>query len=73
MNVVSPGTVITPPYHELFGAELDNVIEHAKSATPFGRLGTSEEIANAVMFLASNESSFITGTELFVDGGAGQI
>ncbi|RPE03392.1 SDR family NAD(P)-dependent oxidoreductase [Paenibacillus polymyxa] len=73
VNVVSPGTIITPAYDELFGAELDNAMEYAKSTTPLGRLGTSEEIAKAVMFLASNESSYITGTELFVDGGAAQI
>jgi NAD(P)-dependent dehydrogenase (short-subunit alcohol dehydrogenase family) len=73
VNVVSPGTILTPAYDELFGSELENVLENAKSTTPQGRLGTVEEIANAVMFLASNESSYINGTELFVDGGAGQI
>jgi NAD(P)-dependent dehydrogenase (short-subunit alcohol dehydrogenase family) len=72
VNVISPGTILTPAYDQL-GAELGNFLEHAKSTTPLGRLGTVEEIANAVMYLASNESSYITGTELFVDGGAGQI
>lgn len=73
VNVVSPGTIHTPAYDELFGDELGNVLEYAKSSTPLGRLGTVEEIASAVLFLASVESRFITGTELFVDGGAAQI
>lgn len=73
VNVVSPGTIHTPAYDELFGDELGNVLEYAKSSTPLGRLGTVEEIASAVLFLASDESRFITGTELFVDGGAAQI
>ncbi|QGQ98684.1 SDR family oxidoreductase [Paenibacillus psychroresistens] len=73
VNVVSPGTVITPAYDELFGTELNNAMEYAKSTTPLGRLGTMEDIANAVIFLASNESSYINGIELFVDGGAAQI
>lgn len=73
VNVVSPGNILTPAYDDLFGAELDNVLENMKSTTPLGRIGTAEEIAKAVMFLASNESSYITGTELFVDGGAAQI
>jgi NAD(P)-dependent dehydrogenase (short-subunit alcohol dehydrogenase family) len=43
------------------------------SAVPVGRLGTSDEIAKAVSFLASDDSSFITGIELFVDGGMAQV
>ncbi len=73
VNVVSPGNILTPAYDDLFGTELNNVLENMKATTPLGRIGTSEEIANAVMFLASDDSSYITGTELFVDGGAAQI
>ncbi len=43
------------------------------AATVIGRVGTSEEIAKAAVFLASNDSSFITGIELFADGGMGQV
>ena len=73
VNVVSPGFVHTPAYDDLFGGGVENVLEHAKSVTPLGRVGTVEEIANAVMFLASNESSYVNGIELFVDGGVAQI
>ncbi|MEK3904766.1 MULTISPECIES: SDR family NAD(P)-dependent oxidoreductase [unclassified Paenibacillus] len=73
MNVLSPGSVVTPAYDELFGSELDNYLEQAKTDIPLGRVGQVEEIANAVMFLASNESSYLNGIELFADGGVAQI
>jgi NAD(P)-dependent dehydrogenase (short-subunit alcohol dehydrogenase family) len=71
VNVVSPGTVPTPAYdylgitEEMLAGELENI--------PLGRLGVPEDIANAVIFLSSNDSSYITGIELFVDGGISQI
>ena len=43
------------------------------TSVPLGRLGTSDEIAKAVVFLASDDSSYITGTEVFVDGGMAQV
>ena len=45
----------------------------ASTATPLGRVGTTDEIAQAVVFLASDESAYVTGADLFVDGGAAQI
>src|SRR3989449_2886066 len=71
VNAVSPGYTDTPPWHSLEAAE-----EHMKaisSSVPLGRFGTPDEIAKAVVFLASDDSSYVTGTELFVDGGFAQV
>ncbi|WP_042161292.1 SDR family NAD(P)-dependent oxidoreductase [Paenibacillus gorillae] len=73
VNVLSPGTVVTPAYDELFGANLEAFLEQSKNEIPLGRVGKAEEIANAVLYLASNESSYINGIELFADGGIAQI
>jgi NAD(P)-dependent dehydrogenase (short-subunit alcohol dehydrogenase family) len=68
VNVVSPGMVLTPAMQTYLednaGAE-----EWMQQAIPFGRLARTEEIAKAVLFLASDESSFVGGEELLVDGG----
>ena len=73
INVVSPGTVITPGYSGLGDAGIDQIKQGVAATTPLGRVGTPEEIANAVVFLASDESSYMTGADLFVDGGAAQV
>ncbi|HYP15042.1 MAG TPA: glucose 1-dehydrogenase [Bryobacteraceae bacterium] len=76
VNAVSPGVVPTPGYHTSLGMteqQLDDYIRSVTPAIPLGRTGTTDEIAKAVAFLASDESSYITGSELFVDGGQGQI
>jgi NAD(P)-dependent dehydrogenase (short-subunit alcohol dehydrogenase family) len=76
VNVVSPGTVVTAGYKTELGLsdeQIEQFKAQAATTTPLGRTGTPEEIAKAVLFLASNDSSFITGIELFVDGGAAQI
>ncbi|ANF95618.1 SDR family NAD(P)-dependent oxidoreductase [Paenibacillus bovis] len=73
LNVLSPGTVYTPAYDDLFGEALDQVLESSKDTVPMGRMGKTEEIASALMFLASEESSYVHGIELFVDGGIAQI
>lgn len=76
VNVVAPGTVITPAYKSELGfndEQIKDFVAQASATTPLGRVGQPEEIAAAVLFLASDESSFVTGTELFVDGGAAQI
>jgi 3-oxoacyl-[acyl-carrier protein] reductase len=70
VNVVEPGLIGTDHMHETLGQELP----HALAANfPVPRLGRSEDIASAVMFLASNEASYITGTSLLVDGGATMV
>jgi NAD(P)-dependent dehydrogenase (short-subunit alcohol dehydrogenase family) len=53
--------------------EVDRIKTGFASGVPMGRLGTSDEIAKAVVFLASDDSSYVTGIELFVDGGLAQI
>lgn len=76
INVVAPGTVVTPAYSRELGfsdAQIREFEAQAAASTPLGRVGTTAEIANAVLFLASDESSYVTGAELFVDGGAAQI
>ncbi len=75
VNVVSPGATDTPGLNELLGST-EAGQQRAKmisTAVPLGRLGKPEEIARAVVFLASDDSSYITGTELFVDGGFAQV
>jgi len=75
VNVVAPGTIITPGYKT--GGLTDEQIEGfkvmASAAAPLGRTGTEDEVAKAVSFLASDDASYITGVELFVDGGTSQI
>jgi NAD(P)-dependent dehydrogenase (short-subunit alcohol dehydrogenase family) len=69
VNVLSPGTIDTPALEHLPKEAIDQII----SATPLGRMGTSDEVAKAAVFLACEDSSFITGIELFIDGGMAQI
>jgi NAD(P)-dependent dehydrogenase (short-subunit alcohol dehydrogenase family) len=71
VNVVSPGYTDTPPWHAAEGAE--ERIKANSNSVPLGRYGTPDEVAKAVLFLASSDSSYITGTELFVDGGFAQV
>jgi NAD(P)-dependent dehydrogenase (short-subunit alcohol dehydrogenase family) len=68
-NVLSPGPTDTP----LVSRSPADAIARIVSTIPLGRIGQSEEIAKAALFLASDDSSFVTGIELFVDGGRGQI
>jgi NAD(P)-dependent dehydrogenase (short-subunit alcohol dehydrogenase family) len=75
VNAVSPGTIDTPGLSDLLAsAETGQQrLKMISNAVPLGRLGTPNEIAKAVVFLASADSSYITGTELFVDGGFAQV
>ena len=68
-NVVSPGPINTP----LASRQSADVIARIASTIPMGRMGKPEEVAKAVLFLASDDSSFVTGIELFVDGGRAQV
>ncbi len=75
VNAVSPGPIDTPGLSDLL-ASAEGGEQRRKmisNMTPLGRLGTPDEIAKAVVFLASDDSSYITGTELFVDGGFAQV
>jgi len=76
VNVVSPGTVVTPGYKSELGlsdAQIEQMKKDAEVNVPSGRTGTPDEIAKAVLFLASSDSSYVNGVELFVDGGMAQI
>ena len=69
VNILSPGTIDTPILDPL-GADAK---EYFKSQVPRGEIGRPEEIATVALFLASRDSSFVNGVELFVDGGTAQI
>ena len=71
VNAVSPGPIKTSMLKA--AQETSSFVEQLVAASPMQRLGEPEEVANAVLFLASNDSSYITGIELFVDGGLAQI
>jgi NAD(P)-dependent dehydrogenase (short-subunit alcohol dehydrogenase family) len=68
-NVVSPGPIHTP----LTNRQSADVIARIVSTVPMGRMGEPIEVAKAALYLASDDSSFVTGVELFVDGGRAQI
>ena len=68
-NVVSPGPINT----SMAIRQAADVIERIASTIPMGRMGEPEEVAKAALFLASDDSSFVTGIELFVDGGRAQV
>ncbi|HKN75098.1 MAG TPA: SDR family oxidoreductase [Candidatus Acidoferrum sp.] len=74
VNAVSPGPIETPAVDRLAQTTGGDQLKAGLiSGVPMGRMGTSDEIAKAVSFLASDDASFITGIELFVDGGMAQV
>lgn len=68
-NVLSPGPIDTP----IIGEQPQDAMARILSTIPMGRMGEADEVAKAALFLASDDSSFVTGIELFVDGGRAQI
>ena len=75
VNAVSPGYTDTPGLNELLRSSKTGQrrLKMISNIVPFGRLGSPDEIENAVVFLASDDASYVTGSELFVDGGFAQV
>ena len=76
VNTLSPGPTRTPGLVDLAGpeaAQQQALLDYLATKVPLGRVGEPDEIAAAALFLASDDSSFVNGTELFVDGGEAQV
>jgi NAD(P)-dependent dehydrogenase (short-subunit alcohol dehydrogenase family) len=75
VNVLVPGNTSTPGWHDLAPSEdaHQEMIKFVESTTPLRRLAHPDEVARAAVFLASDDSSYVNGSELFVDGGSAQI
>ncbi|RZK33440.1 MAG: SDR family oxidoreductase [Hymenobacter sp.] len=75
VNAISPGPIETPGLNGILDTpeQVAQFKAQMVSAVPLGRVGDADEIAKAVVFLASDDSSFVTGVELFVDGGMAQV
>lgn len=75
VNVLSPGPIDTPGSHGLTSTEQEREMFRAATiaSVPLGRFGQSEEVAGVAVFLASEDASFVTGSEYFVDGGSAQV
>jgi len=75
VNILAPGSTSTPGWHGLSASEEQDLEMQrlARAQIPLGRLGDPVEIANAALFLASSESSFVNGSVLYADGGSAQI
>jgi NAD(P)-dependent dehydrogenase (short-subunit alcohol dehydrogenase family) len=73
VNVISPGPILTPGLLGVAGEQADAMVEMFKGQIPLGRVGAPREIGTVAAFLASDDSSFVNGVELFVDGGLAQV
>jgi NAD(P)-dependent dehydrogenase (short-subunit alcohol dehydrogenase family) len=69
VNCVSPGVIRTPLSEPMF--QLDGALDPTWAAMPLGRAGTAAEVADVILFLASDQSRYVTGQDLIVDGGLG--
>jgi NAD(P)-dependent dehydrogenase (short-subunit alcohol dehydrogenase family) len=75
VNAISPGPIDTPIFSSVIQneEEIEQIKASLVASVPMGRMGSPDEVAKAVSFLASDDSSYVTGIELFVDGGMAQI
>ena len=75
VNTLSPGAIETPIFYRQFKTknEADARKETFKQMTPLGRMGRPEEMAKAILFLGSDDSSYTTGADLLADGGLTQL
>ena len=75
VNAISPGPIDTPIFNSAVQTEeeIEQIKASLVASVPMGRMGSPDEVAKAVSFLASDDSSYVTGIELFVDGGMAQI
>jgi NAD(P)-dependent dehydrogenase (short-subunit alcohol dehydrogenase family) len=73
VNAVSPGPIDTPGLRSFEQTDGEGLNARFRDQIPLGRVGRPEDVASAVAFLASDDSSYITGIELFVDGGVAQV
>jgi NAD(P)-dependent dehydrogenase (short-subunit alcohol dehydrogenase family) len=75
VNAINPGPIATPIFNRqgLPAEAIEETKSGLKAQVPMNRLGRSEEIAKVVLFLASSDSSFVLGSEIFADGGMGQL
>jgi NAD(P)-dependent dehydrogenase (short-subunit alcohol dehydrogenase family) len=73
VNALSPGATKTPGLLDFIPGNPDEVLAGLAAAVPLGRLADPDEIASAALFLASDEASYVTGIEFFIDGGQAQV
>jgi NAD(P)-dependent dehydrogenase (short-subunit alcohol dehydrogenase family) len=76
INTISPGPTVTPGLVDLVGSDAaaqQGLLDHLAASVPMGRVGSADEIAKSVLYLASDDSSFVNGIELAVDGGQAQV
>jgi len=75
VNVISPGPIDTPMFNNVAHSkeQTEQLLTNIVSTVPVGRMGSPKEVANAALFLALDDSSYVTGIELFVDGSVAHI